>query len=118
MSSQCCRCKSLFADDPMTVPDLFSSSYRLNSRVTIRENMSLSRDRPEGSTIIPLTSIPQSKTVEGGIHVVSNLTSFSALLCHLTFSTKSTSVVTWEAKHQTEHDSEKASNSDKIGIFN
>jgi hypothetical protein len=76
MSSRCCLCKSLFNRRSYESILTFSSSYRLNSRVAIRDTMALSREGANGGSI-PLGSMPHPKTMEG-IHVVSIPTSFSA----------------------------------------
>lgn len=76
MSSQCCLRKCLFnrrsSDQSLTF-----QSGRLNSRVSIRENMLRSRERSDGISV-PIVAITQSKTaVEEDIHV-STLIFFSA----------------------------------------
>ena len=70
MSSRCCLRKFLFHQRSSYESLTFSYSYRLNSRTAMRENLKQSRER-SNDVSLPLSSIPQAKDVEGGIHVVS-----------------------------------------------
>ena len=80
--------------------------------------MARSRQRSDGFTV-PLSPLNQSKTVEGGIHIVSILISFSNedWLWTPVVPVKSTSV-TWEGQSQhghPEHNTDGGSHNDKVG---
>jgi len=82
---------------PMSQHYVISVISMLNSRVTIRETLARGRERSDGISL-PLGSIQQSKTVEGGVHI-------------------STSVVTWEGAPNT-HDSDNVFNTDNLKVGN